>query len=70
MSYQLRKVWETFMTFDFGLLPTDMNINKNYLFILHGQSTYQYWSVLGNAFFSYSFQNLWDASMMFDLDLT
>ena len=31
MSYQLHKVWETDMTFDLDLWPTDLNINRDHL---------------------------------------
>ena len=33
LSYQLHKVWETDMTFDLDLWPTDLNINRDHLLI-------------------------------------
>ena len=33
LSYPLHKVWETDMTFDLDLWPTDLNINRDHLLI-------------------------------------
>ena len=69
LELSVAQVWETDMTFDLDLWPTDLNIDGDHLLIKDYLPTKFEASGAKRSWVSYSLHKVWETDMTFDLDL-